>query len=211
MKVYDTEGLKPEQDGQRSSGGSSRSWYLRGLLFLVMTGVAVAVLLPSVLPERDWRPVYGKHFSRRIQPGPDIHGLRLVYEVDMERLLPLARTLLGEDVDPATVRERAIQSAVKRLDSLFDQNHEGGRVFREGDRIVLELPGNLVDNPGQVERVRVRVSTATNWMHDLRFALVAQDAESMRKLAALLPDGGAIEMVTETPNDRGDRPVLRSR
>jgi preprotein translocase subunit SecD len=157
----------------------SRSWYLRGFLFLALIVGAGLVLS-----------------HRKIQPGLDIQGgLRLVFEIDLDRLLPMIPGADAGEVDRDAVRERAIATAIERIESSMGPFRCGDeKVFREGDRIVVELPGL---SPNEEDRTRALIYRLTSEMPALRFAIVDDDSEFMRKLAASLPDGGAIEVVTE--------------
>jgi preprotein translocase subunit SecD len=91
-----------------------RSWWLRAALFASLVAAAVIVL-----------------YAGRMRRAVDVQGgIRLVYQVEFD------------PGDSNEVREGKVKSALYRIRSRFDTLHDPERaVTREGDRIVIDLPG----------------------------------------------------------------------
>jgi preprotein translocase subunit SecD len=91
-----------------------RSWWLQAALYAFLVAAAVIVL-----------------YAGRMRRAVDVQGgIRLVYQVEFD------------PGDSNEAREGKVKSALYRIRSRFDMLHDPERaVTREGNRIVIELPG----------------------------------------------------------------------
>jgi preprotein translocase subunit SecD len=143
-------------------------------------------------------------------PRPELSYRRLressggwLMEVDRDH--PVGSIRLRFDPAKTTeLRESAIRAGIDVIEGRMDSYRcNGERVVREGDRIVVELPGMKSADLARVKSVISRSST-------LRFAAVDGNPDYIRKIAAALPPDSGIEMVREVlgePLFRGPPPV----
>src|SRR5512140_506592 len=106
----------------------SRSWWLQAVLYTLLVGGALIVLLPTLLPDDDQPELIRRHGHNRIQLGLDLSGgVRLVYEIDMERAISLQ-----------------VDSVARALATLLQNKYSGIKVARNGnaDIVVSSAPGS---------------------------------------------------------------------
>jgi len=77
----------------------TRNWWLKAALFGLLTGVAIIVVLPYLVPQ-ERLPSFLAKYGRRMIPAVDGQGgLRFVYEVDVDRVLSARLDLLARDLE----------------------------------------------------------------------------------------------------------------
>jgi preprotein translocase subunit SecD len=116
-----------------------RSWYLRLLLMLAVTGLAFTALWPSL---DAWLPVpkvVRKFVTSRISPGLDIRGgLRLTYDVDIGEAVRDRRDLradeiqreLGERLSLIAKGQTPSREELAKVAERISIKHEGDRRIR---------------------------------------------------------------------------------
>jgi preprotein translocase subunit SecD len=244
----------------------SRSWWLKGFVLLLLAGTAVLLAVPHLVPYDRLPEFIRRHFARTIRTEVGLQpGLRLVYEVDMEKAISLrlgaaaqgleqilsnehpglsfrverqrgtdlliSAPRLGPELSyrnlrrvsggwlteserderagtirlrfdeskTAEVREQTLKTAMTTIDKQIDESsRDMVSLTREGDRIVLELPG--MRGREAADRVKAIIHRTTDHPPSLKFAIVANDPDYIRKLAAAIPPDSGIEVVTELPS-----------
>jgi preprotein translocase subunit SecD len=101
----------------------------------------------------------------------------------------------------AEVRQQTLRTAMTMIDNQIDwDSRHVVSLTREGNRIVLELPG--MRSRADADRVKAIIRRVTEHPPSLKFAIVANDPEYIRKIAAAIPPDSGIEVVTELPGQR---------
>ena len=111
-----------------------RSWWWKALGTLLLTVIAVAYLLPTVLGEDALPSWYTKYVKAKLNLGLDLQGgMHLVYEVEVDKAVSDKADRLATDIEERLRKEKKVNV----------------RIEREGrDDLVLTF-----DNAGDVEKL----------------------------------------------------------
>jgi preprotein translocase subunit SecD len=119
----------------------SKLWWTKTIFVLILIGLSIIFLLPAIGPIRAHLPSwYTKKITSKIVPGLDLQGgLRLVYEVDVERAvtdkcdqiaIELRSQLKKKGIKGAKIRRRGKDKLLIRLRSEADQRRVSYKFLR---------------------------------------------------------------------------------
>ncbi len=165
-----------------------RSWTYRVIAYSLITLLSIVVLVPSVA---DWfhqthrlPSWFRKTFVRKITLGLDLQGgLRLYYEVDVNKVVTDKLDRLGTQVADKLAKDKKIQGIKTEwvnqgdeveLHMIFASRNEANQL---DDTLIRDLGGTEITLEHQDTRVILRISPA--YLEDLQKSVIDRSIETI--------------------------------